>query len=162
VRTPDNLVTGICSSVFGLTSLRNKDCVPPFWSGPGPHKIPRLRAGSVTVGQGYWRSSVTRVRMKIYAVRKAPLTIALLCAVVAPSHGQELQCAPQAQLCRIRCDDQWLPSPCVGTTGTQKSSCYYNASTNLKDCRHYCLTNYCARGQAPQPGGHGWAPARGR
>jgi hypothetical protein len=87
--------------------------------------------------------------------------IVLLRLVVAPSHAQELQCAPQAELCRIRCDDQWLPShACVGRTDTQKSFCYYNASTNLKDCHHYCLTNYCARGQAPQ--GHVSVQARPR
>jgi hypothetical protein len=99
----------------------------------------------------------------IYAVRKLHITMVLLCFVAAATPARALQCAAQAQLCRIQCDDQWLASQtCVGMSDTQKSSCYYNASTNLRDCRHYCVTNYCSAGQAPHQGGHGWAQARPR
>jgi hypothetical protein len=32
----------------------------------------------------------------------------------------------------------------------QQSLCYCGASIDLKDCRHYSLTDYWCRGQAPR------------
>src|SRR5215470_8112053 len=85
-------------------------------------------------------------------MREAHITIALLCLFTASSHARNCNVLlrpnyantmrrPAASVACVRREDRQA-----------EKLCCYNASTNLRDCRHFCITNYCSLGQAPQHG----------